>query len=428
MRKIFQDKKGVSLMISYVLLVVIAIVMSIVVFTYLRFVANVEPVIDCEEGTSIIIEDYVCDPDNNKITLTMRNNGRFSVTGFTSAFGGNSLQEPTTKLLTIDSGRLSTSDGSYIFEEPLKPGELIDTNFGIQEVKADGKFGDVIFSFLKKIKIQPYIYDDEADLNVPCTNAIIKQDIQDCQIKEFDLLKRPIAQYTFPSSVPLESDPNFETALKAFLDDEGISTPVPTPSIHYEFENNLDSRIGNGDLRGPFPSEATVKYIEGYLGNSVDFDGSYDIRGTGTQINNKLNGQFFSVAFWMKKSSDTSNPLVKKRNSNKGFELKLIDSKINALGDSEVNQINCDIELPNQWSYVTVTYLRTVQDQEGFIKIYIDGEFCSEIPSGLNTLKAPGTPLIIGNKEFLGQLDEFKIWKLELTKEEVSSLYSNYIN
>ena len=55
------NKKAVSLMISYVLLVTIAIIMSIIVFTYLKTIANVEPVIDCKEGTSIVVEDYSCD-------------------------------------------------------------------------------------------------------------------------------------------------------------------------------------------------------------------------------------------------------------------------------------------------------------------------------------------------------------------------------
>ena len=76
-RNKMKGKKAVSLMISYVLLIVIAIVMSIIVFSYLKTVANVKPVIDCKSGTSIFIEDYKC--GQGKIKLTLKNNGLFNI-------------------------------------------------------------------------------------------------------------------------------------------------------------------------------------------------------------------------------------------------------------------------------------------------------------------------------------------------------------
>ena len=55
-----KEKKAVSLMISYVILITIAIAMAITVFAWLKLVANVEPLPSCGDGTSIIINDYVC--------------------------------------------------------------------------------------------------------------------------------------------------------------------------------------------------------------------------------------------------------------------------------------------------------------------------------------------------------------------------------
>ncbi len=427
MKKIGHNKKGVSLMISYVLLVVIAIVMSVVVFSYLRYVANVEPVIDCNDGTSIIVEDYACDPDvDDRIQLTMRNNGRFNVKGFAATFGGNSLQEPTNKLITTDTDRLNPIDGSYLFENPLKPGELIDVNFGIKEVKANGSIGDAAFSFLKKIKVQPYIYDEEADLDVPCSNAIIRQDIQNCQIKEFSLLLRPVAEYDFAGELPAEDDPNFQTALETLLEERGITTPVPKPGIHYEFEDNLRTSVGTAHIQQSLPNAGLEKFTEGYVGRAIDYDGNYNLRTNRNLFRKATSDDFLTVGFWIKKDSHGSDPLAKRRGSGAGFELDLTDSRINAQTALPANLAVCDTQLPNQWSHVTATFSRTTTEI-GKIKIYINGELCIEENSGTESLRS-STHFFLGKNGFVGQIDEFKVWKQELTVEEVASLYSSYIN
>jgi hypothetical protein len=189
MKKIMKinNKKAVSLMISYVLLVTIAIIMSIIVFTYLKTIANVEPVIDCKEGTSIVVEDYSC--EEGKITLTIRNNGRFNVDGFIATFGGKEFQEPSAKL-DIAEGQEATlahfksGKNSIPFDpprfldptdpkkDPLIPGEIIEVNF----TNSEG------FKTIYNLKVQPYIIDEETELRIACGGEINKQDVEDCQI------------------------------------------------------------------------------------------------------------------------------------------------------------------------------------------------------------------------------------------------------
>ena len=73
-----KNKKAVSLMVSYVILISIVIAVSIGVYAYLKaFVGDVEPAIDCKEETSFIIESYTCSIGN--LELTLRNNGRFNI-------------------------------------------------------------------------------------------------------------------------------------------------------------------------------------------------------------------------------------------------------------------------------------------------------------------------------------------------------------
>lgn len=173
------NSKGVSLIISYVLLIVIAIIMSIIVFNYLRYVANVEPVIDCKPETSLVIDDYIC--ESGQLSLVIRNNGRFNVSGFIPSFGGNPLREPTVKLTSLDEDRTNYL-GEYVFENPLPPSEAIEVHFSNFEIKADGNTVPIDFDNIVKIRIQPFIYDDESGLNVACTESIIRQNLEDCSI------------------------------------------------------------------------------------------------------------------------------------------------------------------------------------------------------------------------------------------------------
>lgn len=82
MRRLLVDnKRGVSEMVSYVLLIIIAIGLSIVVFAYLRIYLPKEKAL-CDKDVSLAIEDYTCkiiNGDDLELNLTLKNNGLFSV-------------------------------------------------------------------------------------------------------------------------------------------------------------------------------------------------------------------------------------------------------------------------------------------------------------------------------------------------------------
>lgn len=72
------NKKSVSEMIAYVLLVVIAISVSVIVYSFLRAYIPREPE-KCPDDVSLIIQDYSCLDDI--FTLTIKNQGLHSVDG-----------------------------------------------------------------------------------------------------------------------------------------------------------------------------------------------------------------------------------------------------------------------------------------------------------------------------------------------------------
>ena len=73
------NKKAVSVLIGYVLLIAGIIVVSGVVYIWLRSYVP-RPSIECPEGVSLFIEDMNCEGSN--LNLSIRNNGRFEVNGY----------------------------------------------------------------------------------------------------------------------------------------------------------------------------------------------------------------------------------------------------------------------------------------------------------------------------------------------------------
>lgn len=179
-------KKGVSLMVSYVLLVSIAIILSIGVFAWLKIIAkDVQPKVDCKEGTSMRISNYKCfsgDVDEEDgIKLTLRNNGRFNIDGFILSVSGEGNEVPTVRLVTQD---LEGFKGNYYFSDssPLVPGEERTIKFSNKFDDGKGLINIVNFEYINVVQIQPMILDEEKN-KIVCQNSVIKQNLENCKIK-----------------------------------------------------------------------------------------------------------------------------------------------------------------------------------------------------------------------------------------------------
>lgn len=93
-RKI-RSKKGVSIMIGYVLLVSLAVIMGGVMYYWMKSYVPTEE-IKCPDGTSIQVVDYNC--SGGILDLKIKNNGRFD-------FGGyyiRAAESATDSIATID--------------------------------------------------------------------------------------------------------------------------------------------------------------------------------------------------------------------------------------------------------------------------------------------------------------------------------------
>ena len=165
----YKRKKGISEMLSYVLLVSLGIFMAIALYASLKLIANVEPVASCEEGTYLTIMSYEC--FNQQFTITLKNNGRFSVNGFFISGSDKAERAPVTPIKALKKEDEGLEQGSYMFKTPFAPGASLVTAYEVSSIP---------FSEIKRIRIQPFIISENQV--VVCQDAVINQDIN-CGLK-----------------------------------------------------------------------------------------------------------------------------------------------------------------------------------------------------------------------------------------------------
>jgi len=152
-----KDKRAVSVVIGYVLLIAIVVSMSLIVYQFLKAYVPQEEV-ECPEGTAIIIKDYVCTPDINQIKLTLHNKGLFDIDGLYI----RATNAPQQEIATVN-----LISGSAYMEAEINAG---------QEYVIDLSYGDTqIYS----VEVLPYRLQEKEGF-VICNNALTKQDLDNC--------------------------------------------------------------------------------------------------------------------------------------------------------------------------------------------------------------------------------------------------------
>jgi hypothetical protein len=122
--KSIKNKKGISVMIGYVLLVSFAIIMSVIVYAWIKTYVPRDST-ECPDGTSLYIRDYQYDCNTNMLYLTLKNNGRFDMGGY-FIYAANSTNQ---ELATEDLSGFSTGALGYIAGNLIRFSSLSDNSF-----------------------------------------------------------------------------------------------------------------------------------------------------------------------------------------------------------------------------------------------------------------------------------------------------------
>lgn len=172
------NKKAVSEMVSYVLLVVIAIGLSVAVYGYLRvYVPKEKPA--CSEDIFLTIKDANCirNGDNVELNLVLSNKGLFKINAAYIRFAHESRKVRE----LINPGAASKGDDANFYFNPadkeagLNPGEDWPSA-GLKEFIIESPVQAVANPNNYIIEIQPAVLSEEFGI-VACTNSIITQKV-----------------------------------------------------------------------------------------------------------------------------------------------------------------------------------------------------------------------------------------------------------
>jgi len=120
------NRKSLSEMIAYVLLIVIAISLALLVYAWMKGLLW-KPSKDCPEGISLIVSDYSCDNALGRINITFRNNGLFDVSGFIVRISNETGRLPTKSL--YDGTPIKEEDNIFYFPSNLTTGNDFTNTF-----------------------------------------------------------------------------------------------------------------------------------------------------------------------------------------------------------------------------------------------------------------------------------------------------------
>jgi|SRR3989344_3697563 len=176
-----KDKKGDSILIGYILLIVLAVTIVATIYPTLKKLIPKDE-IKCPEGVSVTVESYSCEstPESgNDFTITIKNSGRFSIAGVYIRGAGAEEEIATYNLFESKKNLAGESleywpenavDNSIASGDPLSafPNPLDYT--GLPSKTA-----------LEMVEILPFRIENQDGKNrfILCTDARIKQDIVD---------------------------------------------------------------------------------------------------------------------------------------------------------------------------------------------------------------------------------------------------------
>jgi len=136
------DKRGISNIIGYVLLIGISISLSVLVFNWLRFYVSPDEIEQCPDAIDVIIEDYACvSGANGFLNISLKNKGRFSVDGYILRVHDSPDAEFGFYILN-DSGQF------------LAPGKEIESVYFFNGSNHGKNYTDMTF-----VEVQPFLMD-----------------------------------------------------------------------------------------------------------------------------------------------------------------------------------------------------------------------------------------------------------------------------
>ncbi len=122
------NKRGVSEIVSYVLLISITFIIAGVVYSWLMFYITPGKETKCDEGVSLTIRGYNYDCITKRLNLTIQNRGLFDVEGYLIRVNNQSGTDIGIYTLNSTGKSLNTSEvyvDTYVDSSKLKDNKIL---------------------------------------------------------------------------------------------------------------------------------------------------------------------------------------------------------------------------------------------------------------------------------------------------------------
>jgi hypothetical protein len=159
------SKKAISEMVSYTLLVIIAVGLAVFVYNYLSVFTPKEHA-TCSEDVRIILQSYSCRSGSpGQLNITLLNKGIFSIDASYIRFG------PQNRKVKEQINKDDIYFTRFVGDDSpgLAPGESITKNYSLSQIPSPGRYG---------VEIEPAVFSDNDELAL-CPQAVIVQEL-DC--------------------------------------------------------------------------------------------------------------------------------------------------------------------------------------------------------------------------------------------------------
>ena len=164
-----ENKRGMSAVIGYILLITFAIVIGTIIYSWMKTYVPKDDLI-CPSGTSLFIKDYDC--DSTELNLTLKNNGKFNVGGYFIRV----TNESNAGLATIDiSSDITSSQG----ESMIPTGVKFDGNDNslVPNSEVEHRFDITPLNGIYNLEIIPLRWQEEARRKrlVACKTSVLRE-------------------------------------------------------------------------------------------------------------------------------------------------------------------------------------------------------------------------------------------------------------
>lgn len=139
------EKRGLSNLVAYVLLISITIALSVMVYGWLKFYVEGEDVVTCSDKVNVIINDYECFSGvDGSLNVSLKNKGLFSIDGYILRVHDRP---------DADFGFYTLDNSGFV----LAPGEEVDVSYDFSDY--DGDFEHNLES-VTLVEVQPFIMEE----------------------------------------------------------------------------------------------------------------------------------------------------------------------------------------------------------------------------------------------------------------------------